>query len=160
MESSEQIRNKYRPDSVSTLFVGESPPANGTFFYKGDSRLFRYTCEAFGCSTADVSSFLSGFKSQGFFLVDLCSTPVNNLPPRERRRARNAGVPRLAREIEELQPKAIVVVMKAIADHVHRALGDSGLRPEQVHVLPFPAQGHEREYVSRLSALLRSLPRT
>jgi len=30
----DKLRLRYRPDKISVLFVGESPPAGGTFFYK------------------------------------------------------------------------------------------------------------------------------
>ena len=36
----ENLRNHYKPDKVEVLFVGESRPQGGTFFYQGDSTLF------------------------------------------------------------------------------------------------------------------------
>jgi hypothetical protein len=38
----EVTRARYRPDRITTLFVGESAPASGAFFYHGDSAMLRY----------------------------------------------------------------------------------------------------------------------
>ena len=40
-------RDRFRPDHVRWLFVGESSPAGGTHFYRADSNLFRATQAAF-----------------------------------------------------------------------------------------------------------------
>jgi hypothetical protein len=32
----EALRNVYRPERVRVLFVGESPPVSGAFFYQAD----------------------------------------------------------------------------------------------------------------------------
>jgi hypothetical protein len=34
----EATRARFRPDKITTLFVGESAPDGGDFFYFGDSR--------------------------------------------------------------------------------------------------------------------------
>jgi hypothetical protein len=31
-----QVRAEYRPQRITVLFVGESPPSNGKFFYYGN----------------------------------------------------------------------------------------------------------------------------
>lgn len=38
----EKIRSRHRPDNVSILFVGESPPASEMFFYSENSRMFKH----------------------------------------------------------------------------------------------------------------------
>jgi hypothetical protein len=37
----EHLREQFRPSPVELLFVGESLPASGRFFYRRDSGLFR-----------------------------------------------------------------------------------------------------------------------
>ena len=50
-EGYEAAREFYRPERIGcvtqALLIGESRPANGTFFYRANSNLFRYTQEAF-----------------------------------------------------------------------------------------------------------------
>jgi hypothetical protein len=36
----EALRLSYKPEHIKILFVGESAPASGKFFYKGNSMLF------------------------------------------------------------------------------------------------------------------------
>ena len=37
----EAVRARYRPNRIATLFVGESPPASGKFFYYENTALAR-----------------------------------------------------------------------------------------------------------------------
>lgn len=153
----ELIREKFRPDKVRVLFVGESRPSSGKFFYCGDSNLVNYTAEAFSERFGpfpDMSSFLARFKSLGCFLVDLVPNPVNHLPPRVRRRRRRAGEPALAATLGKTRPLVIIVVMTAIAASVQRAAVVAGAAGTPFYVLPFPAMGHQRRYVNALSALI------
>jgi hypothetical protein len=159
-ERFERLRESYRPSPVRALFIGESRPANGSFFYAGNSRLSRYTQQAFSAvygSISDPGSFLDFFRDSGCYLIDACKEPVNNLPGPERAAARTAGEDGLASAIAELQPKAIIVVMKAIKQLVTRAVSRANLELPLIRVLPFPAQNHEREYVSELVLVLREL---
>lgn len=153
VDAYEALRERFRPSPIKVLFVGESRPANGTFFYRGDSRLARYTCEAFGPEGGlglEMPAFLERFYSPGCFLVDLCPVPVNHLSGPERRRLRRTGEPALARILSDTRPSAIIVVMIGIAASVDRAATAAGAERVPRYVLPFPAQGHEREYVRRL----------
>lgn len=159
-ESVERSRQAHRPAPVRVLFVGESPPANATFFYFGDSNLARSTREAFDQvydQTTDPQQFLKAFSERGFYLVDLCQTPVDRLSKRARRAEHRAGVEELAAMLRELRPDRIVVVMKAIEPAVMQAVESAGLLGIPVDILPFPAQGHQHEYVARLVALLKRI---
>jgi len=83
----EALRARFQPERIRILFVGESLPAGGTFFYNGDSNLVRYTCEAFAAAlgTPDgARSFPSVFRDHGCYLVDLRREPVNGLSRAER----------------------------------------------------------------------------
>ncbi|MBI4361594.1 MAG: hypothetical protein HY558_00310 [Euryarchaeota archaeon] len=68
MDEIERVRRDFKPDKVRVLFVGESPPAMGGFFYKVD-RLTRFTREAFykvyGDEVGCGKQFLDFFKAQG-----------------------------------------------------------------------------------------------
>lgn len=146
-------REKFRPSKIRVLFIGESRPANGTFFFSGDSRLAKFTREAFypeDGKIPEMQCFLQKFYSLGCFLVDLCPNPVNHLPKRERKRARREAELELAETIKTTQPVAIVVVMIGIANSVKQAAVITGANSTPRYVLPFSAQGHERQYVAKL----------
>jgi hypothetical protein len=157
----ESLRHAYKPARVRWLFIGESPPANGTFFYKADSNLSRYTQQAFSIALerkfADGKEFLDSFKAQGCYLIDLCDHPINHLPESEREEQRRRGATSLPERIAEHLPQASIVVMKAIAKYVQPAIGQAGLADLPCYVLPFPAMGNQKRYVERLVAVLREL---
>ena len=77
----EILRSRYRPAAIKVLFVGESPPAGGTFFYLGNSILARHTQRAFQevyrAKFTGPCEFLTAFAGLGCFLDDLCLSPVN-----------------------------------------------------------------------------------
>jgi hypothetical protein len=162
--SIEELRLSYRPDTIRVLFVGESPPAGGTFFYLANSKLFKYTQKAFasvyGEECGQGTNFLQFFKSIGCYLDDLCLEPINRLDKPTRRRKHAAAVPSLAERIRSTAPCAVIVVMKAISENVQDAISAAQIGPLPTHSLPFPAQGWQRRYVKDLVPILRELRRT
>ncbi len=79
--NSEDVRARYRPRDVDVLFIGEPPPAGGTFFYAGNSSRYYATEEAFRRGVPELLSgdFLDDFRALGCFLDDLCLRPANHL---------------------------------------------------------------------------------
>jgi len=161
--STEELRRKYKPKRTRVLFIGESAPAGGTFFYRGDSNLARHTKEAFAVafnrSFEDDNEFLDFFKSTGCYLDDLCLVPVNKEAPVERSRCWEKGIEPLSRRMRKAKPKAVVVVMKGIRRHVERAAIRAGIDPAALHTLPFPTRGRQKCYVESLVGLLRGFER-
>lgn len=160
----EDIRESYRPKVIRLLFIGESPPANGSFFYLGNSNLYRHTqqafADAFGRTFDDGHNFLRFFKEQECYLDDLCNKPVNQIKGKAmRRQMRRDSQQSLAERITSYQPEAIVVVMKAISKDVEEALriADSPLKP--IAVLPFPGRwpSHIKDYTRGLVQVLHKV---
>ena len=76
----ERLRRRFQPPVVRVLFVGESPPAGGTFFYSANSILYEATKEAFLRGVPKLvrgANFLERFRAIGCYLDDLCPEPVN-----------------------------------------------------------------------------------
>ena len=140
----ENLRKRYRPNRVRILFVGESPPASGRFFYQADSGLYRAVrttfLQAFP-SLRNSTEFLDSFCSLGCYLVDLCGEPVDNMSRDTRRCACRKGETRLAQEIRALHPETIVTMVRSIAanvKHVQERTGWTGRHLE----LPYPGRWH------------------
>ena len=156
----EQLRRQFLPEDLRVLFVGESRPAGGTFFYAGNTHLCRYMEQAFAASLgrhfASLSEFREFFRSLGCYLDDLCLIPVNSLSRADRRDAHGAGIDALATRIREFEPRAIVSVMKATEPHVRRAMTKSRVRAD-FYSLPFPASGHQTRYVVELTSVVSAL---
>jgi hypothetical protein len=154
----ERLRKRYRPDRVRILFVGESPPASGRFFYQADSGLYRAVRDTFLTAFPPLqkTEFLDSFRSLGCYLVDLCGEPVDKMLRHARRCACRAGEVRLARTIQTLRPKIIVTVVRSINGNVRKAeeqAGWAGLHLE----LPYPGRWYRArmQFTRQLVPLLR-----
>ena len=160
----ERARQHFRPEAISLLFVGESPPAGGTFFYYANSKLYEATKEAFRAAVSDLvrgENFLERFKELGCYLDDLCLEPVNHLKldnplaKKKRLTLRQQGEEPLAERTRAHPPRAVIIVMKGIEANVRTALSLAGLEDLRVDSLPFPARPeHRSQYVEELVEIL------
>ena len=153
MNKLEKVRKSFYPDCIATLFVGESAPESGRFFYSSNSSLFHAMKRAFGYRQA----FLEDFKKSGFYLDDLVLTPINKLGRRERSRLRQEAIPGLAKRLIEYKPKAVVVVMRAILPMVRKAMRMAGISYEPFCV-PHPAFGNWTRFSNAMTEIIDGLP--
>ncbi len=67
------------PKDIRVLFIGESPPSGGNFFYFGTGNLFNHTKDAFESAFNVVFptplDFLDFFRDKGCYLEDLIPIP-------------------------------------------------------------------------------------
>ena len=171
VENFRAARDQYRPSKVKLLWIAESPPTSGSYFYfqktTGRDHLFRETMRAIGLwpdkeimkKGVDKQPLLERFRSKGFFLIDTCSYPVDKLPDRERRRAILDGTSGLEQLVSELNPNGIIIVKSNIFDPVKRVLESSGFAGKILNrkPLPFPSHGRQRSYRKKISGMLREL---
>jgi hypothetical protein len=154
----ERLRKHYRPAQVRILFVGESPPASGRFFYHADSGLYRAIHEAFVTALPALQGpdFLESFRDLGCYLVDLCVQPVDRMARKQRSKACRDGEVRLGRIIKRLQPEIIITVVRSIAPNVKRAQYRAMWSGECLE-LPYPGRwrDHRVAFVKALTPVLR-----
>lgn len=156
-DSREKLRQHYRPSDIVVLFVGESAPAGGSFFYQADSNLFFATREA--CAQAfravpEGRDFLRWFKAHDFWLYDLVDQPVNRNRGRPRKLAVSAGMSKLAEVIQEAEPDFVVAVKTSIEADVRQAAERAGFPGNRIVVLPFPLYQWREVFVRELARFL------
>jgi hypothetical protein len=97
-----------------TLFVGESAPHSGKFFYFGNTAMTRYMEAAVNSALGvdEHTAFLDRFQTLGWYLDDLVLSPVNHLTPSERQTQCKAALKSLAERIADYRPLAIVSLMR------------------------------------------------
>jgi hypothetical protein len=161
----EALRQQYRPEKIRVLFVAESRPAGGTFFYAGNSHLVRYTAEAFrkayGGRAMTMADFLDGFKAAGCYLEDLCPEPVNNIKAHALRRAEwKRSVEYLSQRIEGASPSAILPIHKGSEAYVIQAARKAGFAGLLRPAIPFPSMGNHPRYIVELSRVIDELRET
>lgn len=160
LRGQDQLRLRYRPAIVRVLFIGESRPASGRFFYQGDSGLYRAMRDAFQSADAAITdaTFLRTFQALGFYLVDLCTRPVDKLNPQARRAACLAAEPQLCRVFSTLQPEMAAVVVRSIRQNVRRAASCAGWTG-QILELPYPGRwsSHRETFTAQLVPVVLNL---
>jgi hypothetical protein len=160
MPRAEVARKSFRPRKVRLLFVGESPPASGRFFYHRDSGLYRAMRDAFIAVDRTISdeNFLKRFQDAGCYLVDLCGRPVDDLDPALRRAACNAAVPRFAQTIAELNPERVATLVRSIEADVKSAASRAAWDGPILH-LPYPGRWirHRKLFTDQLVPEIRKL---
>ena len=153
IEELERLRHGFRPAAIATLFVGESPPAGGTFFYAADARLYRALRAAFGGG----ADFLAEFRARGWFLDDLVLCPVNHKSIDERRRLHLRWLPSLAGRIAEYRPRVVVSLLLSIEEVVGEAVARAGIAGVRHYALPYPNRQPSR-FRRELALIVAELP--
>jgi hypothetical protein len=154
----ETLRKSYKPDQIKLLFIGESPPQSGNFFYDKGS-LTSFTLRAFekvfDRVFSDTHSFLFFFRSSGCYLEDICLEPVDKLPPKERTLMLKDSIEYFSGRLKEYHPEAIVIVLKGIESHVKTALRKAEISCP-IYTLPFPGFGRQKNYINKLCEILQN----
>lgn len=137
----EIIRRTYKPEIVKVLYIGESAPAGGSFFYSAYSILYEAILEAYkevfpNCS--DGQNFLRFFQRKGCYLEDLCHIPVNKMPIPQRKEERKKGIIPLSEKLKKLEPVAVIIVMQGIDEEVNQAIFLSEVHPLYINSTNFP----------------------
>jgi hypothetical protein len=154
----ERLRQSFRPTKVRILFVGESPPASGRFFYQADSGLYRAIREAFVKAFPNLreADFLKSFQNLGCYLVDLCNRPVDHLQPSARGKLCRASEPHFTKTLRSLRPAIVIVVVRSIARNVQRSEHQANWSGRHVE-LPYPGRWirHRTAFIRQLLPILR-----
>ena len=153
MSTFENVRKNFRPGRITTLFVGESAPHGGTFFYNQNSGLFREIRKSF----RGQNRFLEDFKHNGFYLDDLVLEPVNHLSPKDRRSLCSDAVPSFIERLRDYNPKAIVVLLMSIRPWVLDAIRAARLSCP-VYCTPYPGFGNQLRFHRTMSEIIPNLP--
>jgi hypothetical protein len=149
-----EIRERYRPELIKVLFVGEAPPISGRFFYRGNNRLLDHMRDVLEERGKDDDAFLESFRERGWYLDDLVTAPITDIRKRRAKclKARDS----LAERIIKYNPLAIVCLLRGIGDDVEIAAHRAGskLRP---YVVPFAGHSHQGEFKEEMRRILPSL---
>jgi hypothetical protein len=156
--ATEALRSSYRPNRITTLFVGESAPINGTFFYAGNSSMVGYMQRAVDTLLSGEGDFLARFRDHGWYLDDLVLAPINHLTRAQRIAAWRGARDSLSTRIAAYQPLAIVSVLSGIKEIVADAAMKAG-GTATMFAVPFPGMGNQKKFHSEMQRILPLLPR-
>jgi hypothetical protein len=158
MEKVETIRKRFLPVRITTLFVGESAPHSGDFFYCGNTAMWSHMKRAVELAFGKSDDFLKSFQAYGWYLDDLVLEPVNHLPKSQRIAKCLDAQNSLANRIAFYQPEAIVSLLKRIDPFVNAAAILAGSNATRYGV-SFPGMGQQTRFQADMAAIIRKLPR-
>lgn len=159
MDAVEAMRVSYRPTTITTLFIGKSAPAGGSFFYDGNNSMLRYMQKAVDAAITSDGPFLDRFKSLGWYLDDLVLTmPVDKLGRSQRRAEWIGACESLAARIGQYRPLAIVTLLLGIESIVRKAAKAAG-SDAMIFTVPFPGMSHQGKFHREMVKLIPALPR-
>jgi hypothetical protein len=157
--SIEAIRASYRPTRILTLFVGESAPKSGKFFYCGNTALATYMRNAMDAAgLGGDGDFRDRFKARGWYLDDLVLFPINDRKGSPRMKECRDAIGSLVARIKEYQPRAIVSLLLSIQDFVEAAAANAGSKAPRF-VVPFAGNSHQERFREEMARIILQLPK-
>src|ERR1017187_5745082 len=143
-----RFRDRYLPDHRKIIFVLESPPKSGLYFYNSEGSvsepLFRAMMkDVLEINPKNKAEGLSEFASRGFLLIDATYRPVNHphLSQRDRNKLILDDFPRLLEDLgNHAEPETGVVLVKAnVCELLEQKFTDCGFNEPMRS--PTPAVG-------------------
>jgi DNA-binding transcriptional regulator YiaG len=155
--NAKKLRARYLPPKIKVLFVGEAPPAGGTFFYAGNSQMYRHLRETLQSRLGDPHDFLQAFKDRGYFLDDLVLEPFDQTPAKERAPILRQNIPLLAQRMTRYQPEIVITLLKRIGPYVQDAISQAGADVKH-YCVSFPGNGQQGNFRREMADIAPLLP--
>lgn len=156
-----KLRDRFTPQNPKIIFVLESPPASGLYFYNPDGKTTEPLFKAMMKDVLEIEpktkeEGLQKFAAAGYLIIDATYTPVNNLDDDEA----DAIIGRDFRDlVEDLSKHATadtgIVLVKANICDLEPKLKEAGFNILNAGVrIPFPATGNQNKFRSAIRAVL------
>ena len=153
------MRNRYHPNNLRHIFILESPPDSGRYFYdecgKISEFLFKAMMKFINCTPTNKKEGLEYFQKCGYLLVDATYRQVNNLTDSERDKIIREDFDLLLEDLIYINPEKkipLILVKANICEILEPLLNDNGFNVlnnnEQVN---FPSHGHQNCFHEMLS---------
>ncbi|MFA4941453.1 MAG: hypothetical protein WC582_02550 [Patescibacteria group bacterium] len=154
------LRNKYSPGNLKIIFILESPPTNGNFFYDLDGRitekLFSAMMKVIGYRPLSKEDGLKEFSEEGYLIIDATYVPANAIEnKRERNKVILMDLPRLLDDLSDKRRANIVLVKANICRMLEGPLTEAGFRVKNNgRIVPFPSNGQQNNFLNQIEKIL------
>ena len=156
------LRGSFVPSKVRTIFVLESPPASGKYFYNpaGSVKepLFRAMMkDVLGIEPGSKEEGLKEFAARGYLLVDATYTPVNRTKGKARDTIILGALPTLVEELKKYAAveTRLVLVKANVCTLLEPKLKKAGFNILNNGVkIPFPNRFHIRAFRDTIRSVL------
>ena len=154
----QNLRDKYLPDNLKYIFVLESPPASGLYFYdesgKTSEPLFKEMMKLLNVTPKNKRDGLKLFQKAGYLLVDATYQPVNELKGKKRNDVILRDFSNLVEDLEKVSAGKqipIILVKANICRFLESRLMQKGFNVlNNGVVVPFPSTGHQKRFHEKI----------
>jgi hypothetical protein len=166
-----RFRGPYTPQDPKLIFVLESPPISGDYFYNPAGRTTEWLFRAMMKDVLEASpqtkhEGLTEFAARGYLLIDATYTPVNISGPKSVRDKAAAAqilkdLPLLVADLRQYaQPNTQLVLVKAnVCRLLAGQLVQEGFTVLNGNlVIPFPSNGQQPKFSAMIRQVLGLLP--
>jgi hypothetical protein len=163
-----QLRDRFTPPNPKIIFILESPPASGKYFYnpggKTSEPLFRAMMkDVLEIEPTSKEEGLKEFAARGFLLIDATNTPVNRTKGKARDDVILGDFELLVTDLRQhAGPDTSIVLVKAnICTLFESKLREAGFNVlNHGIVIPFPSSGQQGNFRPAIRQVLRRNPET
>jgi len=150
-EEYKKLRDKYKSENLRGIFIAESPPKSGKFFYneKGfiNEDLFSAMMKFINEQPKTKREGLSAFKNKGYFLIDSIYEPVNKIKPeREKNRKILGNINGLIADLDKIVNGSrikVVLIKNSIHQILYGPLTAIGYKVINKEPIPFPSRSQK-----------------
>jgi len=162
LSKSHYLKLRKKPSRLNLVFILESPPVSGKYFYdptgKTTEPLFAAMMKVIGENPATKKQGLTAFAEKGLFLIDATYKPVNHIKSKAKRnQAILSDLPELIKDLTlNLHDRGTpVILIKAdicrLLKEPLKALGFNVINEDGI--IPFPSNGWQPIFHQRLQDL-------
>jgi len=160
-----KLREKYLPKKIRVVFILESPPVSGSYFYNPNGEvtepLFRAMMECvLQIEPSTKHEGLEKFMKSGYILVDATYTPVNYLSNTQRNKVILSSYPLLIKDLRRLfnDRKVKIILVKAnVCRLLEKDLLNDGFNVlNKGLMIPSPASGQQNRFCTKIKKLIRT----
>jgi hypothetical protein len=160
-----EMREAYRPERIKAIFILESPPKSGKYFYNPDGtvreQLFRAMMEFIKVKPSNKQDGLGAFRDRGFIVVDASYAPVNDIKGKARDEAILREYDSLLRDLSLLTPNKdvpLILVKTDVCKLLGPRLTAAGFKvANNAITIPFSGSGRQKEFRDKLAAVMETV---
>lgn len=163
-EDYKKLRDKYKPKVFKRVFILESPPVSGLYFYNPDGKI---TESLFSAMMKYVLKYepenkqdgLEKFKKSGYFLVDAIYEPVNKIKSKSLKDKKIVNnYFKLSEDLKNIiknKKIALILIKRNICIKLEDPLINDGFQVKNKGVvIPFPSHGNQKRFGKIISKYL------
>ena len=166
-----EASEKFLPENIKVLFIAESPPTNGSFFFfkftKQEILLTTLTTALFGDDKGFTKNdskvaFLEKFKNEGYFLIDAVEYPINMTTDKNRELIIRKEMDNFLERLEELKKMnrvdadtKIILIKKSVYNILANVFKEKGFNILNNSKVDFPKYYNDRDTIKAIRGFLR-----